>query len=69
MSARIWLCAPADRQQRVWMVIFDDPDVQSRTFSGHGAEEAARRFWAKRSRSFNCHLLATVPATPGWRDQ
>lgn len=68
MTAPRWLCAPHDSQQRMWLLLFDDPTHDSMIFTGYGAEAAARRAFAKKSRHWNCYLLATaryVPALGG----
>ena len=54
------LCAPRDSQERIWMLVFDDPSRMPRTFGGHGAEAAARKAWAEASQSWHCTLLTTV---------
>ena len=59
-----FLCAPADAQKRIWVLVFDDVDRQPEYFSGYGAERAARNAWRERSRNWNCHLLATVSRVP-----
>ena len=40
-------CAPGDAQEDVWLIRFDDPDMQTPVFTGDNAEAEARAAWER----------------------
>lgn len=47
----------------VWVIKYDDADVEDEVFTGEGAEEIAREVYAKRQDNWTCHLLTRASDT------
>lgn len=53
---------PGDRPERVWILRFDDADRREMIWTGEDAEAEATAAYRLFSPTWNCTLLATVPA-------
>jgi hypothetical protein len=53
-------CQPGDRPNRVWMLIFDDPDRRPMLWTHEDAESSARDAWNRFAPAWNCTLLCSA---------
>ena len=56
------LCRPGDRQQRIWLLMFDDADRGHSVFDDE--EEAYREVSRADGGGWNCHLFVSAPRDP-----